>query len=291
MFQDHYCHHVLTAALALASDGRAVFPLIYCQKEPATEHGFYDATTNPATIRRWLGGNFRRNLAVRTGLASGCWVLDCDDPNALKSLEETYAPLPVTRRSQSSRGPHLWFTTTGVPIPSSTGRVAPGFCVRGEAGYVVVPPSLHPDGVFYEWVNDAPLVQAPPWLVELARKPPTPEEKPSQASDTPQGLSGPSGTYGAAALRAEIEALADTAPGGRNIRLNRASFCLHQLVAGRELKADQVEKELIEAATKNGLVDDDGMKKCLATIRSGARAGLLLPRSRPKPIVIDGGRT
>jgi hypothetical protein len=30
--------------------------------------------------------------------------------------------------------------------------------------------------------------------------------------------------------------LANTPPGGRNNRLNRASFCLHQLVAGGELE-------------------------------------------------------
>ena len=44
---------LLEAALDYAQQGRAVFPLIAYRKEPATRRGFYDATTNPATIRRW----------------------------------------------------------------------------------------------------------------------------------------------------------------------------------------------------------------------------------------------
>lgn len=119
MFHDPHCHDMLMAALALARTGLLVFPCVYCQKEPATKHGFYDATTNPATIKRWFGGNFRRNLAVRTGLPSGAWVLDIDDPDALTALQERHGPLPITRRSQSGRGSHLWFKTTAIPVPSS----------------------------------------------------------------------------------------------------------------------------------------------------------------------------
>jgi Bifunctional DNA primase/polymerase, N-terminal len=145
MFQDSYCHKVLTAALTLASADIAVFPCIYREKEPATKHGFYDATTNPATIKRTFGGNFRRNLAARTGLTSRIWVLDADDPDSLKALQDRYGPLPQTRQSQTSRGPHLWFKTTTVPIPSSKGRVAPGIDVKAEGGLCRGTPE-HPSG-------------------------------------------------------------------------------------------------------------------------------------------------
>jgi hypothetical protein len=50
---------------------------------------------------------------------------------------------------------------------------------------------------------------------------------------------------------------------------------------GRTPSAD-VERELLAAANANGLLSDpqDGPQKVLATIRSGARAGLQNPRSR-----------
>ena len=84
-----------------------------------------------------------------------------------------------------------------------------------------------------------------------------------------------------AALDREIEALANTAPGGRNHALNRASFSLHQLVAGAELDAGVVRHRLIDASTANRLVADDGLPSVLATIKSGMCAGLQHPRTRP----------
>jgi Bifunctional DNA primase/polymerase, N-terminal len=278
MFQDDpACREMLIAALALAAAGLAVFPAVYRTKEPATKRGFYDASTNLATVRRWFGGNYRRNLAVRTGLASGAWVLDVDDPDALTALEDRFGPLPATRRSQSRRGSHLWFKASSVSIPCSAGRVAPGVDVKAEGGYVLAPPSIHPDGPAYGWVNDNPIVEAPAWLAGLAKKRPPPPPR----SEAPRAYCGRPSAYGAAALKAEVDILANTPPGNRNHQLNRASLCLHQLIAGGELGAGEVERALIEAATVNGLVKEDGLRQCMATIRSGARAGLQYPRSRP----------
>ena len=44
--------NALDAALAYAARGFAVFPCVPREKIPATRRGFYDATTNPALIRR-----------------------------------------------------------------------------------------------------------------------------------------------------------------------------------------------------------------------------------------------
>jgi hypothetical protein len=206
------------------------------------------------------------------------WVLDIDNPDALAALEDKHGPLPITRQSRSSRGLHLWFKAPVLPISNSTGRIAAGIDVRGEGGYVVAPPSVHPDGPTYTWVNDAPIVEAPSWLLALARKP---QPKPTtQKTDAPWPSSGRSSAYGAAAFRKEIENLANAPEGGRNHQLNRSAFSLYQLVAAGELTANEVEAALIEACEKNGLVADDGLRQCLATIASGRSAGLKSPRSR-----------
>jgi putative DNA primase/helicase len=117
----------------------------------------------------------------------------------------------------------------------------------------------------------------PGWLVELTRESATIRERAVAAIRRPIDTSN---AYAAAALEYEIAALASTAPGSRNHALNRASFSLHQLVAGGELDPGEVERNLLEAATANGLVDDDGIKAVQATIASGRRAGLQHPRSR-----------
>jgi Bifunctional DNA primase/polymerase, N-terminal len=243
---------------------------------PATARGFYDASTNPATIRR-LFGNGDRNMAVRTGPESGCWVFDVDNQESYVRLIAECGPLPLTRQSQSSRGVHYWFRM-GLPVPCSTGRIAKGLDVKGTGGYVMAPPSVHEDGPTYRWLNDAPLIEAPPWLLRLTRKP-----EPPAAAIARIGHNRPPstpGVYGGAARDNEIEALSRQTKPGRNHALNKASFRLHQLVAGGELDGGDVEQRLIEAATANGLVQEDGLRQVLKTIRSGARAGMKFPRSR-----------
>jgi hypothetical protein len=181
--------------------------------------------------------------------------------------------------SITSRGRHLWFRADG-PIPSSAGRVGAGLDVRGEGGYVVVPPSVHPDGTLYRWANNLAPAPAPDWLIRLAQKKPgapkivLPEHMPARSA----------GSYGKAALDRECEALANVARGGRNHALNRASFSLHQLVAGGELDGAEVHHRLVQAASANGLMTDpaDGPRSVEKTIASGARAGLQSSRSRPE---------
>ena len=145
---------------------------------------------------------------------------------------------------------------------------------------MIVPPSIHPSGRTYQWSVDSVdnLADAPEWLTQLARKKPAESisERALASIRTPR----PSGAYGAAALDREIEALAATGPGARNCALNRAAFLLFQLVAGGELDRDRVTERLIDACHRNGLVEDDGWRTVLATMRSGMRAGLQRPRSR-----------
>jgi hypothetical protein len=198
-YHDFGSKRFLAAALDYAALGFAVFPCKHGSKEPATRRGFYEASTNPATIRRWFGGSHEYNIAVCTGLASGCWVLDVDDISSLQSLEDQYGPLPTTRKSQGSRGLHLWWRATA-PIPGSVGRVADGIDVQGELKYVVVPPSIHPSGVAYRWLSTESLAVAPDWLVSLTRKPaPAPIILPARTHNRPPAA------YGAAALEREIE--------------------------------------------------------------------------------------
>jgi hypothetical protein len=271
------------AALAYAAGGLPVFPLIPRQKEPDCARGFYNATTNPATIRRhWRVAD--RNIGIPTGAISGFWVLDVDPGGdvQLQRLEEEYGVLPPARAILTGRGGrHLWFKYAGA-IQCSASRVAPGIDVRGDGGYVVAPPSVHENGRPYRFLGNPKdeLAVAPDWLIALTRKrTPTISER-AVASIKVLGGVFSSGAYGKAALDAETAALTAVLPGGRNHALNRAAFVLFQLVAGGELDGGAVEQRLVAACQSNGLIKDDGVRSVMATIRSGARAGLQYPRSR-----------
>jgi hypothetical protein len=212
------------------------------------------------------------------------FIVDVDGEagdTSLRALEAEYGPLPATLISITGKpsGRHLWFRAAG-EIPCSTGRIAPNIDVRGDGGYVVAPPSVHPNGATYRWVDDSSPPAIPPdWLIRLAQRP---KCIAMAARPAPPINSESNGAYGRAALERETAALSQVAKGARNHALNRASFSLHQLVAGGELSADEVRQRLLNAAHANGLLADpeDGPRKTLATINSGAKAGLQFPRSR-----------
>ena len=280
---------LLKAALDLAAREFAVFPCIPGQREPATRRGFYDATTNPAVIRRWWTAR-AYNIGIRTGVASGMWALDVDvkdgkDGEAnLRKLEREHGDLPPTIENiTGSGGRHICFKYTG-PISNSTGKIAPGLDVRGDGGYIIAPPSLHPCGRAYVQSVDSAdaLAVAPDWLLQLARKPKPTISEQALANLRARREPVSPGSYGKAALEYETTALANTPLGQRNHALNRASFSLFQLVAGGELNEADVVNKLLEAANANGLMTDphDGPRKVTKTINSGARAGLQHPRSR-----------
>jgi hypothetical protein len=273
---------VVSAALDYAARGFAVFPCAPGSKHPVFPGGFKTATTNPATIHRWWLARPDYNVGIRTGIASCVWVLDVDGDagaTSLADLEADHGPLPSTLISVTADGCHFWFRFTS-PVPSSADdRIGRGLHVRGDGGYVLAPPSRHPDGPLYRWSNKKPPVPAPDWLLRLTRKP---APKPITSKIVWPSRPGYSGAYGRAALDQEIAALANTIKGGRNAALNRASFSLHQLVAGGELDGGEVRQRLIEAAIANGLMSDpqDGPLAVQKTIDSGARAGLEHPRNR-----------
>lgn len=276
---------LLDAALNYAARGLAVFPCVPLGKEPAIKGGFYAATTNPETLNRYWR-QAKRNIGIRAGAASGFWALDVDpDRNgeeSLRGLEATHGPLPASREViTGGGGRHIWFRYT-VPISCSAGKIAPGIDTRGDGGYVIVPPSIHPSGRAYAWSTDSAdeLAIAPDWLVQLACRKPAPiSVRAVTAIRRPCNGSSP-GAYGAAALENEITALAQTVPGSRNHALNRAAFSLFQLVAGGELEESEVLLQLIKAAHANGLMSDDGPQRVRRTIESGRRAGLQYPRTR-----------
>jgi hypothetical protein len=273
----------LDDVLAYAARGWQCFPLKPKSKEPATRRGFYDATSNPATLRRWFE-RFPYNVGVRTGTASGIAVVDIDATEGFASLAELefeHGRLPQTLASNTGNGRHYWFQIDA-PIPCSTGKLGAGIDVKADLGYVATPQSIHPNGNFYTWI-DFSVVPAPmpEWLMQLACKKPAPaiSERALQSIVRPKP-NGESDVYGRAALDREIQILSAALPGTRNTNLNRSAFKLFQLVAGGELDREDVERALLEACIANKLATDDGWPSVRATIQSGARAGMEHPRRR-----------
>ena len=160
--------NVLDAALAYAARGWAVHPIRSRAKEPASPHGFKDATTDPALIRAWFENSPHLNVGIATGHTSGIWVLDCDDGSAdtLLDWEKKHGGLPDTPLVRTGRGGRqaYFLNPPGLVIPSRV-KFAPGIDTRGEGGYVVAPPSVTEKA--YTWLREGDPVEAPTWLLDL----------------------------------------------------------------------------------------------------------------------------
>ena len=157
------------AAIAYATRGFAVFPCVPRGKVPATRHGCRDATKDLAQITAWWCENPSYNVAVATGPVSKVFVLDIDGIDAeasLRKLEGQHGALPETIESITPRGRHIFFRCENGAIRNSAGAIAPGLDIRGDGGYVVLPPSIHPSGRSYVWSVDSGnhFAEAPAWL-------------------------------------------------------------------------------------------------------------------------------
>jgi hypothetical protein len=164
------------AALALALRGLAVFPCWPNKKTPVCRHGLKEATTDAAIIEAWWNAYPIANVAVATGRVSGAFVVDVDvkggrDGEAdLRALEAAHGKLPPTIEAVTpTKGRHVWFRMPEHPVPNSVGMLAPGLDIRGDGGYVLVPPSQI-NGARYEWSVDSAgeFAYAPDWLFAKA---------------------------------------------------------------------------------------------------------------------------
>lgn len=280
------------AALALAREGHAVFP---CGgKRPLTRHGCKDATTDPERTRTFWMRHPDANIGLATGAVSRVIGLDVDvkpgGEATLAKLEAEHGPLPPTRTVRTgSGGRHLYFKHPGVPVPNSAGKLGPGLDVRGDGGYLIAPPSVHPDGGAYVYEDEREPVEAPAWLLAKVvegerpaaeRVPEPPAPAPAAAATSKERTDfGPAGgtRYGRAALDQEAGAVEATPEGRRNQELNRAAFRIGRLVAGGELDRMFAARRLVEAGLAAGLSKDEAMR----TTKSGLVHGLRRPRSAP----------
>jgi hypothetical protein len=120
-------------------------------KHPRTKHGVKDATVDLGTINEWWSDWPDANVGVATG--NGLAVLDIDPDkggeDSLRELLDSHEPWDTSVVATGGGGLHFYFKSDKA-IRNNVG-VRPGIDVRGQAGYVVAPPSNHASGGTYTW--------------------------------------------------------------------------------------------------------------------------------------------
>ena len=143
------------AALYYASLGWPVFPLVPREKIPLFPkrdggRGVKDASTDHEQITAWWTSHPDANIGIATGGASALYVVDIDGEAGEAALSR-YGALPPCPESHTGKGRHLLFRYPDGR--NSAGRLGPKIDTRGEGGYIVGPPSVHPNGHRYRWLT------------------------------------------------------------------------------------------------------------------------------------------
>lgn len=144
---------MLNAALDYERLGFSVIPLRPKEKTPLLPWTEYQKRrASPDEIRKWWDQTPDANVGVVTGFISSIAVVDLDGPLGLSYGIRTKLTSPMT--SITGKGRQLFYKYRE-GICSSASKIAEKVDVRGEPGYVVAPPSVHPNGKRYTWVIGA----------------------------------------------------------------------------------------------------------------------------------------
>lgn len=180
---------MLQAALEYARKGWRVFPLAPKAKTPLPgSRGFKDATTDEAVIKTWWTAAPNNNIGIATGeVSGGLIVLDVDGHEGHAVIKHSGYEIPDTLTVVTGRDGGRQYYLHGPHVRNFAGRLD---CVdlRGDGGYVVAPPSIHPNGREYEFADpDVSIAKLPEWIVALAEMRPNAAHEPDDGEDIPKG--------------------------------------------------------------------------------------------------------
>jgi hypothetical protein len=249
---------VANCAACRDADGehdRQACPCLLC-------HGLYAATVDPERITAMVAAQPAGLLAVRTGAPSGLVVVDID-PEHGGHVDPALMP-PTACVATGNGGWHLYYQHPGTTVLCSQSRIAEGVDVRGDGGYVVAPPSIHPrTRRRYQWAGDRPIVEMPPALVAACRPalaaPPATRPTPTTPGG---GISSPQ-----ALLRSLLDAIRNAPKGRRRATLYGCARGVARMVAADALsRADAV-----AVLTDAGLAAGQTERETRAAILGGFR--------------------
>jgi hypothetical protein len=259
----------LGEVVAIAKSLGPVFPCRPRDKRPLHQGWQAEATADPVTIAQL----WHREPAANVGLLCGvtAWVLDVDGEEGLATLadlEDLNRWLPAGPASVTgSGGQHHFFVATD-RARNSVRRLGPGLDTRAGGGFVVLPPSVHPNGQRYRWLDgrepwSAELPEAPGWILDLLDPPR--REVPRSAYRPKIG-----NRYLAAAMERELAAVARARDGERNKELFKAAAALGRFVVAGELGANAVGAALVGAAEAAGLSRGEAERTTASGLRMAA---------------------
>lgn len=248
------------------------------------------ATNDPIILRRW----WKQWPDANIGLAckpSGLVIIDADVEGLESWIQfsaDNTLPDTVTQNTPSG-GCHIIFRAVeGVTIGNRD--LMKGVNVRGikgDGGYVVIAPSIHPNGKIYTWSyglgpSEIEIAPLPAALIE-ALKP-----KPIIIQETPMPIREAVGNtyrerYAQRHFDFKLHDVREAQNGHKHNALNTAAFALGQFAGAGLLTESEVRQALLSAATSNGIKDTEADR----VIHDGLIAGKAQSRLLVIPTLTD----
>jgi len=165
--------------LGYLDSGWSILPVKPEEKRPYMTNWLqYMKTRAPrATVENWFNSLTGAGVGVVTGKISNIVVLDVE--NYCKTpIEELLKKYPTHMIAKSgSGGYHLYYQyPTNVSKVSNRVGIFEGADLRADGGFIVLPPTRHPSGGVYTWVEQGIPGTFPRALLDIESKPTTSNE-------------------------------------------------------------------------------------------------------------------
>jgi hypothetical protein len=212
-------------AYELIIAGWPIFPCngkVPCIAKKDGGNGHFDATLDDQQVAEWWTKYPTANIGCR--LPGHIIVIDVDPRSggSLQGLIDVAGAMSPTLRSFSGRGDggmHLFYDRDGLGKIDRS-RLPQGVDIKDHDGYVILPPSIHPDTRKpYRWDDQArPIMPLPEGLRRLLAPAPRPARR--SAGFAISGL----GDLAQRRLVRMLETIAGAAEGSRNDVLNDLAY-------------------------------------------------------------------
>lgn len=141
---------MLVTAMDYYKRGFSIIPIPAASKKASVHWKRYqDERPTEEQISEWFSKQYHQNIAVILGeVSGGLTCRDFDKMEAYEAWAQQHPDLASTLPTvETSQGMHVYFLSDYQGITHfSDGEL------RGKGGYCLLPPSIHPDGVQYEWI-------------------------------------------------------------------------------------------------------------------------------------------
>lgn len=154
----------------------SIFPIVPGGKSPAISNGFKGATNDIKQIFEWWQSNPNYGIGLPTGKENNVIAIDIDPRNggsvSFERLTDEYENLPHTIECLTGGGGSHLYYKYDERINKSKLDGYPGIDIQSNGKYIVLPPSIHPNGEKYSfelssYPGETEIANMPDWLISL----------------------------------------------------------------------------------------------------------------------------